>query len=549
MERETLLSHLQDLVWSLPFFLYAETHYRFKYFFSFLKKAEPEVVADAPHRIEPGRGIPLLLLVKDADKFPATLTSVNVILRQAGKAIREDTIISIPITLNERLWSKVYELPCNGINGWLELDVQLVLALKGKARTYRADNHRTSSHAPLRVFVSDEPLPRENNLYFGDAHTHSERTDDQVEFGVPIEPALQLSRKMGLSFFCVADHSYDLDDSIDDFSRNDPNLPKWKSLLRDIQKTNITNTDFVVVQGEEISCRNSKDRNVHLLLLGDERFFEGSGDGAERWFQTRSEYALSEILSQKNQRALAFAAHPMEPVSILQRWLLGRGSWSSKDLSDDRIAGFQFANGMRSEGFLRGYKAWIRCLLEGRRAYCLAGNDAHGNFNRFRQIGIPFLRIRENNSQLFGKMRTGIFLEDHLSHSTILTSLAAGHFIISDGPVANIVQNGYDGILTSVGSRLVGSEFDFIISAKSTREFGEIDEVNVILGAIGEDMEQILSAERLSETFAYRKSVSVCVTKQSYVRVEVYSSGINRSDGQPHFCFTNPVWLTPDIHS
>jgi hypothetical protein len=549
MERETLLSHLQDLMWSLPFFLYAETHYRFKYFFSFLKKAEPEVIADAPHRIEPGREIPLLLLVKDADKFPATLTSVKVILQQAGKAIREDTIISIPVTLNEPLWWKVYELPCKGINGWVELDVQLVLATKGKTRPYRADNHRTSSHAPLRVFVSDEPLPREDNLYFGDAHTHSERTDDQVEFGVPIEPAVQLSREIGLSFFCVADHSYDLDDSIDDYSSNDSNLPKWKSLSQDIQKTNAANTDFVAVQGEEISCRNSKDRNVHLLLLGDERFFEGSGDGAERWFQTRSEYALSEILSRKNQRALAFAAHPMEPVSILQRWLLGRGSWSSKDLSDNRITGVQFANGMRNEGFLRGYRAWIQCLLEGKRAYCLAGNDAHGNFNRFRQIGIPFVRIRENNSQLFGKMRTAIFLNDHLSQATLLTSLAAGHFIISDGPVANIVCSGNKSTATSIGTRLVGSEFEFIVSAKSSREFGEIDEVKVLLGTIGKDMEQILPVERLSETFAYRKSVSVHVTELTYIRVEVYSSRMNQSDGQPHFCFTNPIWLTPDIRS
>ena len=38
--------------------LYAETHYRFKYFFSFLKKNEPEILADIPHRLEPNAALP-----------------------------------------------------------------------------------------------------------------------------------------------------------------------------------------------------------------------------------------------------------------------------------------------------------------------------------------------------------------------------------------------------------------------------------------------------------------------------------------------------------
>jgi len=55
-----------ESLWFLPLFLYAETHYRFPYFFSLLRKNEPEIIADAPHRIEPGSPLPILILIKDA---------------------------------------------------------------------------------------------------------------------------------------------------------------------------------------------------------------------------------------------------------------------------------------------------------------------------------------------------------------------------------------------------------------------------------------------------------------------------------------------------
>jgi hypothetical protein len=514
-----------------------------------LRKPEPEVIADAPHRIDPDVNIPLLVLAKDADEFPAILTSVKVVVRQSGAAIREVELLPEPVRLHQRLWWNVFELSRNGINGWLDLDVYLTLITNGKTKTYRADNHRTSSHAPLHIYLSDEPLPGKPGVYFGDPHTHTERTDDQVEFGIPIDPAVTLSKALGLSFYCVADHSYDLDDSADDYSRNDPALPKWKSLIQDIQRKNSNDARFVVVQGEEISCRNSDERNVHFLLFGDEHFFPGSGDGAERWFKTRSEHSITDILEQKHKGAVAFAAHPLEHVSILQRLLLGRGSWSNKDLSDPRIAGIQFANGIRGKGFLDGYNAWIASLMNGRQVYCLAGNDAHGNFNRFRQIGIPFIAIRESSSQLFGKMRTAIFLEGRFDQSNILRSLGEGHFVITDGPFVNIVVKNSEETATSIGKTFVGSEFELVLTAKTTKEFGVIHELKVFLGIVGAEAERLFFFERFSGIFEYQRSFSVQVAGQMYLRAEAYSSSHNLSDNCEHFCFTNPIWFSPQSHA
>ncbi len=528
----------------LPFLLYAETHYRFKYFFSYLRKREPEVIADAPHRIEPGVTIPLLLIVKDAHKFPATLGPVTITISQHGNIAQELEPITEPLLLNEPLWWKVLELPRQGLSGWLDIAVRMTVTVNNRTTMYISDNYRTSSHAPLRVFLSEEPLPREEGLFLGDAHTHSDRTSDQVEFGVPIKAARQLSHSLGLTFFCVADHSYDLDDTLDDYTRNDPALPKWLSLLDEIKLCNSEEKDFVVVQGEEVSCRNSDGRNVHMLLFGDERFFHGTGDSAERWLRTRCEYSIDDVLNQKHERSVAFAAHPKEPVSLLQRMLLGRGSWTNNDIRDQRLCGIQFANGMKELGFEEGYQFWVRALLAGHRLYCIAGNDAHGNFNRFRQIGVPFLKVRETDNQLFGRMRTGVFVEGPLHQNAILDSLAKGRSIATDGPVANIVVEGKH-TPTSLGSKLHGSDFELSLTARSSKEFGNIEEIRLILGIIGEDSERTFLNERPPNQFTYLCSSSIHISSPSYIRAEIQTSHLTSYDQSTHFCLTNPVWLTP----
>ena len=543
MEGAKLLTHLPELFWTLPFFAYAEMHYRFRFFFSYLRKAEPEILADAPHRIEPGEHIPVLLLAKDADQFPARLTSVRVEIRQADHVRDVRELLDVPIVLNAPLWWNVFRIQRTHIEGWVELHVFMTIESGGKVRVYRSDNYRTSSHAPLRVFLSPEPLPRMKQLYFGDAHTHSDKTSDQVEFGVPVAASTPLAKAMGLGFFCVADHSYDLDDSLTDYSVNDPDVPKWKMLTEEIARVNRAERHFAVIQGEEVSCRNSKEKNVHFLLFGNKKYFYGSGDGAERWLQTRCENSIRDVLTQKDEPAVAFAAHPLEHVPFLQRMLLSRGPWSSDDFLHQQLKGIQFANGMKGEGFTDGYAAWIHMLLKGHRLSCLAGNDAHGNFNRFRQIGIPFFSIHERNEQLFGKMRTGVYLNGPVSSKSILRSLAEGAFIISDGPVVNLVASSDRKSPTSIGKSFRTAGRELKISARSTNEFGPLSKVIVFQGIVGEDKERLILCESLSGTFNYDKSIPVPSSGRSYMRVEAHTSPANQSDGQSHFCFTNPVWF------
>ena len=65
----------------IPIWLYAEIHYRFKFIPSRLFYRQPEIIADVPHRIEPGQPLPILLLVKDANRFPIELQNVTASIR------------------------------------------------------------------------------------------------------------------------------------------------------------------------------------------------------------------------------------------------------------------------------------------------------------------------------------------------------------------------------------------------------------------------------------------------------------------------------------
>ncbi len=529
----------------VPFFLYAESHYRFRYFFSYLHKPEPEVIFDIPHRIDPGFPIPLLLVIKDADKYPSEIHRGVATISQGGRECFQEVLVETPLPFDQKLSWKRFDLAPRGLRGWIEVDIQFHLHRKGKTRSYRNDNYRTSSHQPLRVFLSNDPLPSLPDLVYGDVHTHSSYTDDQVEFGAPLEPSIALSRAMGLSFFCATDHSYDLDDRIDTYLENDASLPKWKAFQREVQDLNRSNQDFAVIPGEEVTCRNRKGQNVHLLLLGNAEYVPGSGDSAERWLRTRSEYSIADVLKTQKNETVSIAAHPRETVPFLQRLLLGRGRWAYDDLKADGLTGIQFANGVIRDGFDEGKRLWIRTLLEGRTLKIVAGNDSHGNFNRFRQIGLPFLRIVERSQQIFGKMRTGVVCADSLSKDGILAALKAGICFVTDGPACMISVTNEDGHKTEVGGTAVGRSLRCFIQARSTTEFGMLDRVVLFHGVIGNEREVVLWETKKNGTYRVDESIPLRESMEGYVRAEVYTRNGTALPHARHFAFTNPIWLMP----
>jgi hypothetical protein len=523
----------------LPIVLYAETHYRFKYFFSILRKREPEIIADAPHRLDPNCDLPLLIFVKDADQFPCELIEIAVTL--SDNAVSERIVLfSGTCSLSDRFWHQIYHMPTGQFRGFIESDVEFSIRINGSIKKYHNDNYRTSSHKPLRTYISADKLPQFDNLYFGEIHSHSNYTSDQVEYGSPPGASVELCKPMGISFFCITDHSYDLDDSLDNYLEFDSSFPKWKALDSEVLELNENAENFIVIKGEEVSCRNRSGQNVHFLLLGNERFLEGSGDSAERWLQTKSEHSINDVLDLKEPESVSIAAHPFERVSLLQRILLRRGKWQKNDFEDTRLQGIQFINGALTHGFEEGYEFWKKRLLSGEKLFLCAGNDAHGNFNRFRQIGIPFLLIREHGDQLFGKMRTGIYTLD-FTQKGILSALKNGHSIAADGPAANFTEKNSE--TSIIGSDISAEAKNFSMSAVSTPEYGTLKHVKILAGVTGETLEKIIfSSDSLNE-YSFRQDFEFSTGRRAYIRAEIWTNPYNSSDKKSHFCLTNPFWV------
>ncbi len=523
----------------LPIVLYAETHYRFKYFFSFLNKREPEIITDAPHRLDPHDSLPILFFVKDADRYPCELTEIAITLRDDFSSERI-VLFSGVFSLTDRFWWRIYRVPVIGFHGFLESDVEFTIRRNGKFKKYHNDNYRTSSHKPLCTYISDKKLPQFDNLFLGEIHSHSNYTSDQVEYGSPLGASIELGKAMGLSFFCVTDHSYDLDDSLDNYLEFDGTFPKWKALDDEVKHLNEQTGEFIIIKGEEVSCRNRLGQNVHFLLLNNERFLQGSGDSAERWLKTRSEHSISDVLDIKEAESVSIAAHPFEPISMLQRLLLRRGRWGKNDFEDDRLEGIQFINGALTHGFHEGYTFWKEQLLSGKKMFLCAGNDAHGNFNRFRQIGIPFFLIREHGDQLFGKMRTGIYTTE-FTQKAILTALKNGHSIATDGPAANLTKENSE--TSIIGFSFPGEMKNFSLTAVSTSEYGRLKNITILAGAIGNDFEKVIFSTNSANEYSFKKNFEFSADRSSYIRAEVWTDSLDSCDKKSHFCLTNPFWV------
>lgn len=533
-----------DPLWLLPILLYAETHYRFRYFFSFLKKAEPELIADAPFRVQPQAHIPILFLAKDAHRYPCTLLNVSATIRQEGLPDRRESLLHRPVSLNQYWWWRIFPIDPHGYTGWIDLDLEFTISVDGKTVSYKNDNLRTSTRKSLRVYVSEHPLPTFPGLSYGDCHVHTNYTDDQVEFGAPIAAGVTLATALGLSFFSTTDHSYDLDDETENYLKNDPDLNKWKALNNEVDRSNDPVSKCLVLRGEEASCRNSEAHTVHMVVLGENRFFPGSGDSAERWFRTKSELSVRSI-AERVLNGATFAAHPKEHVPLLQKVLLGRGQWQLEDLLSPGLTGVQFLNGTTGSGYEKGKELWKRALLAGAHLVLIAGNDAHGNFNRFRQIGIPFLTIRESGIQIFGKMRTAVFVRGKKTETTILHALRSGDSIITDGPIVRLdIRSRNDSLHGTMGGHYVAREVIIEAQAESSPEFGVIRHVRLFRGRIGEHEEDLLFEEGPA-AYTTRVRLPLSIQAPLYIRAEIRTSGKGTFDGLPHFCLTNPVWLSP----
>jgi hypothetical protein len=512
--------------------LYAETHYRFKYFFSYLKKKEPEIIADIPSRVTSGMDIPVLIIIKDADKFPVLLHHISI--KENNKVIFQK---KVNLHCKSPYADFFYHIPSSELNNGIHhISVQIDYETNGRIKKCLNDNHRGTSHDPLPLVISEDSLPRFANCFLGETHSHTNYTSDQVEFGASLSATRIMAKAIGLDFFCATDHSYDLDDYLENYLTNDPDLEKWKAFQQEVDSMNQEDEKFLIIPGEEVTVRNNRDNNVHLLIYNSKTFYPGSGDSGEKWFRNRSELSISQLTSQIPETALAVSAHPSETPPILQKLLINRGSWQTKDCSESGLHVLQFINGGAKHFLEKGKKLWVEQLLSDNRLTGIAGNDAHGNFSRFRQIGFPFFTMRENYYHLFGKWVTGIYIKNNnFDMKSVLDALKSGNCYMTNGP-ALLLNLSDENRKYEMGEECINPKHCYL-RVRSSKEFGTINSMILYNGDLEKKSESVFHhITRDTGKIDFDAEIQLNeLPHRGYIRVEIETE-------QKYQALSNPIW-------
>jgi len=408
----------------LPVALYAETHFRFfRGMPSALFRREPEVVFDLPRRLRVGYGgLPVVLLVNDIHHYPILIESIQItVSRIGGKPVLFDFDPSIINTLRidhplkARMDAYLLTLPEERLGGEGEVFVNACLRYQrvkngrasGRVRAVLNDNLATSTKLPLKCVITANDYPGETLCSYGDLHCHTMFSRSHVEFGPPIEAIDKIAAASGLRFIAATDHSYDLACSPDDYLRQDKDLRLWEMYMNSV--VNNYRGETLMIPSEEVSVLNSDNKVVHLCGLGISEYIPGTLDGARKSVYTNKQLTIEEAVREiDRQGGVSFAAHAGSKAGRFQKIFLRRGEWSKVDLCDG-LGGIQAVNSNFGNTWIRGKGLWVSMLLKGEKIPILAGSDAHGDFNRYRAIAVPFLRLYENQDRYMGFVRTGVY--------------------------------------------------------------------------------------------------------------------------------------------
>jgi hypothetical protein len=342
---------------------------------------------------------------------------------------------------------------------------------------------------------------------------------------------------MCINWFSCTDHSYDLDDPFENFLAEDPELPKWNNMREKAERLSAT---FPVIPGEEITCSNKRGRNCHMLALNSPHYIKGSGDSGEKGLDFTTEHSIEEASTLcTTNGGFCYAAHPYERFSVLEKWFLNRGIWKREDLDHSTIIGLQFHNGLRDKGFEEGREEWKRLLLAGRRIHAVAGSDSHGDMNRRRRWGIPFITITEDNLNTFAFVRT-VVKAGSGSYDEIIAALRAGQTQITEGPFIDMRLYGPNGTsYSSIGEDFTaeGNAGKLDVRFLSSVEFGGLKNGCVFGGLKEDNREELLYTLPAGHSpHEHTATLDVDVSNYMYIRSECTTS-------KNKMCMTNPIWV------
>jgi len=400
---------------------YAETHFKFRLPWSLLYKPWPEIIVDSPFQFVPGVEPTLWIVIRDADRFPTKIKTVEIRLKHSVDGFsKPDIEIQKDLDFDAHEQMQFIPFPLGEIpTGTYEAYCKLTVQREGKTQTFERWNLPRLPQKPLRFKVLNEAPPIAPGYAAGEMHCHTHYSADHVEYGATPAVLQQAAKAVGLDFVSCTDHAYDFAFTLEDYTKEaESPVPRFQKLREEIaalpSKDENGNDMPLMLAGEEVSAGNSKGENVHMTVLAPEGYLPGLGDCGRYWLDNKPTRSIKQILNMTG--AHCFAAHPFQQMGLLEKFIFRRGYWKPEDLqlnNKHTIRGLQFWNGVRDEGFKLGREFWINELGKGNYLLPIGGNDAHGDLNSMTAVELPLLTLKHTRAHIFGNVRTVVKLDDN----------------------------------------------------------------------------------------------------------------------------------------
>lgn len=503
-------------------------------------KKEPDVVADIVTRTSKPGPFPILLIIHHSNIFPVELKNVTITTSFGGNRASAVKTVDYGIRLKQLSWYDIQyaDVPAD-FSGPVTVNVEFNMKTRsGADLTVRNNNLRNLKHTPIPVYIGAPPLPKGEGWFYGDTHTHTLYTENEVEFGSPLPATAAMADAFGLDWLVFTDHSFDLDDVEGDSQKNDPELTKWKKMRADVADASKKHPGVTFMPGEELSCGNAENKNVHMIVLNSDTFYAGNGDGHESG--NTPDLACADVTAGLPDTAAAFAAHPICVISAVEIYLINRGNWSIEDLSAPGLTGHESWNHDQHPN-KESFDAWVKVLLEGKRKYFAGGSDAHGDF-AYELANAGYEDIPQFP---FANIRTAVYVPG-VSKPTpeqLIAAMRTGKMIATSGPFATLELKNKSGKSADIGGDIEGGPFTAEVSVSSTLEFGPITKIRLLMGETGGSGEKVVAeftGSDIPDDMKVIKTVELPAdVKNGYIRVEANT----QLSSVIYDAYTNPVWF------
>jgi len=381
--------------------------------------------------------------------------------------------------------------------GYTEADMGHVITLTIRIIYEESLNWTDIHDQDIKIYIGKAPLPRQENWYLGDPHTHTWSTYYSIEIGASGLAMFQSQVSCGLQWEQITDHAYNMTDG------------KWDSMAQDVVLGNNI-PEFVALHGLE--CDDGYG-------LGDAHHFLGFN--LPDWIETyNSNPPVNDSLAViQNWNGFSYGAH-----TTTDGWLWSddevrsalafpcfrglqdyneRRAYTSDDIlhpwgSSPSSGSWDVTHTNWDNDLNAGISRWDKMMSEFINSdhydiFFMGGSDAHGSMNYHIEWNYSEKEILYGaSSNALGKIRNAVYIPETFDQNSLKAALHQGRLIVTDGPFIALGIS-FDGTAEQYSDcdLLIGdtgdvnystSDATLFLTWTSSEDWGEIKKILVYTG-------------------------------------------------------------------